>query len=325
MLQFVFDFCLIVCIFLLQSYEWALEAMKYVAGMKMENCATPEGLEKLSVSLVLYLKEHPPISKETFDAMDQLAIKVRNEKLQEQCRVARSRCEETEQLLHVRHATLRKAKEQLVAEFQRQEKRRSIERRSPKPAMIPEEVEVHNVRLRHAHDAQDSQSWEPQEASTPRDVLAHFRRRSYAGKPSSPMYGVPFFKEYMNISEQDEKLFYDGLITEDLSDRVVASIPKSLADSRLRSSQDDLRGSNEDLLKDQKSSQSDTASMLAPPSGVTLNKHNRPHKKMMKKSLSSSGFEPKGLDAVQRELWERDHRQSKGISMITGSTESLPR
>ena len=99
--------------FYLQTYEWALEAMKYVASMKMEHCATPEGLEKLLRSLEIYLQEHPPIADDTFSQMSDLAKQLKNDKLLEQCLTAQNRCQETQKMLQLRGTTLRQFRDQL--------------------------------------------------------------------------------------------------------------------------------------------------------------------------------------------------------------------
>ena len=90
------------------------------------------------------------------------------------------------------------------------------------------------------------------------------RRRSYAGKPSAPVYSptAAAFKEHLqgvNLREHEAQLLYDGLITEDMSDRIVANLPKGLSDySHLRGgggggggggSRESLRsGSQENML-----------------------------------------------------------------------------
>ena len=76
-----------------QSYEWALEAMKYVSSMRMEHCASGEGVDKLLRSLTVYMAEHPPVPEDSFEAMMAAAQGLHNDKLLEQCRLARSRCQ----------------------------------------------------------------------------------------------------------------------------------------------------------------------------------------------------------------------------------------
>ena len=90
--------------------------MKYVASMRMEHCATASGLDKLLRSLEHYLQQHPPMNDETFVHMIDMAQRLHNEKLLEQCRVAKARCQETYHLLLLRHNTLQRARDQLVAE-----------------------------------------------------------------------------------------------------------------------------------------------------------------------------------------------------------------
>lgn len=87
--------------------------MKYVASMKMEHCATPEGLEKLLHSLELYLHEHPPIADDTFKTMSEIAKKLGNDKLLDQCVTAQDRCKETQKLLTLRGNTLQQIRDQL--------------------------------------------------------------------------------------------------------------------------------------------------------------------------------------------------------------------
>ncbi|KAH9515623.1 hypothetical protein Btru_011574 [Bulinus truncatus] len=99
-----------------KSYEWALEAMKYVSSMKMEHSATADGLDKLLRSLNIYLSEHPPLGEDSFSTMMEAAQTLKNEKLLEQCRLAKARCQETFQLLQLRQTTLRRARNQLEVE-----------------------------------------------------------------------------------------------------------------------------------------------------------------------------------------------------------------
>ncbi|XP_065213385.1 puratrophin-1-like isoform X3 [Planococcus citri] len=81
------------CFYLLdRAYEWALEAMKYMSRVKPEDVQHPGQSIK---QLRQYLMAHPPPATEHFTEMVQLAHKLRNDKLLEQCKVAQCRCEET--------------------------------------------------------------------------------------------------------------------------------------------------------------------------------------------------------------------------------------
>ncbi|CAL1530643.1 unnamed protein product [Lymnaea stagnalis] len=90
--------------------------MKYVSSMKMEHTATADGLEKLLRSLNIYLSEHPPMGEDSFSSMLDAAQRLHNDRLVEQCRVAKARCQETHQLLQLRQTTLRRARNQLEVE-----------------------------------------------------------------------------------------------------------------------------------------------------------------------------------------------------------------
>jgi hypothetical protein len=67
-----------------QAYEWALEAMKYMSRVKPEDVKHPGQSIK---QLRQYLMTHRPPSAEHFTEMIQLAQKLNNEKLLDQCKV----------------------------------------------------------------------------------------------------------------------------------------------------------------------------------------------------------------------------------------------
>ena len=217
--------------------------MKYVAGMKMENTMTEGDVDKLLTSIESYLRDHPCLPQSSFDEMMELATKLRSSKIQDQCKVARTRCFETDRIIKSRQQMLRKARTQLHLEHQRRYSVMGGECYSPGPGGDYSSPTTTNV--------------------LPPVVL---RRRSFAGKPSSPSYSpaAGAFKENVrdvNLSEFQERLFQEGLITEDMSDRIVANLPKSLADTTLRGSRESLKGSRENLqgstenlTRDQKSS-----------------------------------------------------------------------
>lgn len=302
--------------------------MKYVAAMKMQTTITIEAIDKLLSSLELYLKEHPPIPDVTFGLMLELAEKLDHDKLKEQCIVAQARCKETQELLKVRQNTLKRAKEQLQFE---------------------QEHQVSCSRIDSVLETDSCPVWVPQDSSTPVPLSipgVMLRRRSYAGKSSTPLYSpsAAAFKSNVkndtNVLEYEEYFLHEDIITEDMSDRIVASFPKGLSDSTLRNSRESLhgsreslRGSCENLSRDQKSSSlprelpaslpnSFSANNNSNINGTTLNKHNRPHRKMMRRiNTVMTGAEGEVLETTSRE----QRRSTKSISMITGSTESLPR
>lgn len=90
--------------------------MKFVSSMNMDDCLTEGGVERLSTSLTSFVKEHKIIDKRVFDDVSVKARNLGNKKLMEQCRIARSRCEETKQVLKVRETTIVRAREEIEAQ-----------------------------------------------------------------------------------------------------------------------------------------------------------------------------------------------------------------
>lgn len=74
----------------MQAYEWALEAMKFVSRLKMDQYSSPDQLLCLMKHLHRYLDSHPTLGEETFTEMIELAKKLENERLLEQCKVSRN-------------------------------------------------------------------------------------------------------------------------------------------------------------------------------------------------------------------------------------------
>ncbi len=395
--------------FLRQSYEWALEATTYVSSLKAGKNVGPSELLSLETSLDLYLQEHPPVPAETFELMLDIAKKLDNDKLYEQCSIARTRCIETDHLLQERRRTLRQAREKLQAEEE--------ERAAAEAAAMVRETESVAVGCDMAvggdtvpccssqsgpsvtsssssHSSDSGRGAHP--ASSPisppypgsdhpqkpyhhrrtfsngfvedTSALGMSRRRSYAGKPSTPIYSpmAAAFKENMkdmNLYEYEEYLFNEGLITEDMSDRIVAFLPKGLSDSTLRGSRESLRGSVENLhastenLARDPTSNADCSSSISPrtldvaagygsdfppPPSRTSGSRHRPQHKMLKKASSHSscwvtenmyatgGAEvlPSVRESPLRECMSSDSRRNsrneKSLSLLTGSNESLP-
>lgn len=90
--------------------------MKFVSSMNMDDCLTEEGVERLSNNLASFIQEHKIIDKRVFDDVSIKARNLGNKKLMEQCRIAKSRCEETKQVLRVRETTIVRAREEIEAQ-----------------------------------------------------------------------------------------------------------------------------------------------------------------------------------------------------------------
>lgn len=310
--------------------------MKYVASMKMDHSTTLEGLEKLLRSLELYLRHHPAMTEATFASMSELAQKLQNEKLLEQCRVAKARCVETNNLLNLRLGTLRRAKEKMI-----QEKNLSPQHSVGSPHRSPERICVKDPNQMSASYELPGSKWQPAMSSTPaipnRAIHPAFRK-CVSESTFSPSSGGSF-------------------ITEDLSDHVVASIPKVLNDITLKSSREDLTEDAQDSEQCKQTEQKTASTGPGDPvfktpqePGNTLSSHNRPVKKMLKRttvqSLDGSGILENGHSNLQKRtsaplpsyvIPEEDESKSsppprnpqpkslRPISMITASSDSLSR
>ena len=349
--------------------------MKYAANMKVDKLSSAGSIEDLLRGLETYKKENPPLSVDTFDVMLDLSKKLENDKLYEQCKTARMRCLETEQLLQERAAKLRQAKQR----HEKGEGDHNVKTKKVVSLVTQNSVSsTSGIGVSVGQSSKGTVLASPTTPTTPNSsglsqnsdcsfiefrsppgaftnkelymshLMSVLRRRSYAGKPSAPLYspGVAAFKESvrdMNLWEYEEYLFHEGLITEDMSDRIVAFLPKGLSDSTMRGSRESLRGSIENLNQaaidvSPQDAKSDSlprdlsaaikeeykavgTSICPPPSlNPTLNKHHRPHRKMLKKASSCSLPENNVTDGLPS---IREQRDIRSISMITTSTESL--
>ncbi|XP_018666704.2 puratrophin-1 isoform X1 [Ciona intestinalis] len=99
--------------FIDQAYSWALSGMKFMALLNMEDCLTLDACQKMLDKFDDYMKEHPPISKEQFSEMLQLATRYGNVKCLRQCEFAQQKYEETTQLFAKRRELIAKAKAQI--------------------------------------------------------------------------------------------------------------------------------------------------------------------------------------------------------------------
>ncbi|XP_071039032.1 puratrophin-1 isoform X2 [Parasteatoda tepidariorum] len=203
-----------------KSYEWALEAMRFVSHMGMtESC---EGIMKQIQCLQDYSENHLRVPEDTLSEMLELATKLGNEKLLEQCRVVKQRCEETVELIQARQTTLQKVKQQAVVDNLRG------------PSWEAEDVNQTPRTMRS--NSQPTNSWLPVRASTPYSIgfSSHQRRRSTGGPlnlsaathrlgsyTSFPSSYYPTAKESYQfdnyIQDKETSLLSRGIITEDLT------------------------------------------------------------------------------------------------------------
>ncbi|XP_037619259.1 puratrophin-1 isoform X5 [Sebastes umbrosus] len=84
--------------FLDQAYGWALEGMRHLAGVSMEECTLPDKCQAVIGCLEDYRRQHPPISDGRFQEMKAAAGELRGERGLRQWSFAWSKCQETKKL-----------------------------------------------------------------------------------------------------------------------------------------------------------------------------------------------------------------------------------
>ncbi|XP_034535749.1 pleckstrin homology domain-containing family G member 4B isoform X2 [Notolabrus celidotus] len=84
--------------FLDQAYGWALEGMRHLAGVSMEECTLPDKCQSVIGCLEDYQRQHPPIPDGRFQEMKALAEELRGERGLRQWSFAWSKCQETKKM-----------------------------------------------------------------------------------------------------------------------------------------------------------------------------------------------------------------------------------
>ncbi|CAN8186894.1 unnamed protein product [Coccothraustes coccothraustes] len=78
-----------------KAYEWALEGMRHLACISMEDCSSAEHCADVIKCLESYKGQHPDISVARFQEMKELACELKSDKGLKQWKFAWSRCQET--------------------------------------------------------------------------------------------------------------------------------------------------------------------------------------------------------------------------------------
>nr|XP_048672419.1 puratrophin-1 isoform X2 [Caretta caretta] len=78
-----------------KAYEWALEGMRHLACISMEDCNSPEHCAAAIKCLESYKGQHPEISDAKFQEMKELACELKSDKGLKQWKFAWSKCQET--------------------------------------------------------------------------------------------------------------------------------------------------------------------------------------------------------------------------------------
>ncbi|XP_051884672.1 uncharacterized protein plekhg4 [Pristis pectinata] len=78
-----------------KAYEWALQGMRHLACISMDDCCSPERCGPIAKYLENHHCQHPEIPDAKFQEMKQLACELKNEKGMKQWKFAWSKCQET--------------------------------------------------------------------------------------------------------------------------------------------------------------------------------------------------------------------------------------
>ncbi|XP_056317729.1 puratrophin-1 isoform X3 [Danio aesculapii] len=81
-----------------KAYEWALEGMRHLACVSMEDCGMSEKCQSVITCLETYRSQHPPIPDAHFQEMKDLAGELKSEQGLKQWKFAWSKCQETKQM-----------------------------------------------------------------------------------------------------------------------------------------------------------------------------------------------------------------------------------
>ncbi|XP_047007681.1 puratrophin-1 isoform X2 [Ictalurus punctatus] len=80
-----------------KAYGWALEGMRHLACVSMEDCSVPEKCQGVMACLENYRSQHVPIPDAHFQEMKDLAVELKSDQGLKQWKFAWSKCQETKQ------------------------------------------------------------------------------------------------------------------------------------------------------------------------------------------------------------------------------------
>uniref|UniRef100_A0A9J8BD24 Pleckstrin homology domain containing, family G (with RhoGef domain) member 4 n=1 Tax=Cyprinus carpio carpio TaxID=630221 RepID=A0A9J8BD24_CYPCA len=195
-----------------KAYEWALEGMRHLACVSMEECGMSEKCQSVITCLETYRSQHPPIPDTHFQEMKDLAGELKSEQGLKQWKFAWSKCQETKQMFEKKlEMALRTRRESDSKSARGVSSRRNSdcsakpqERRSPYSIehRIPHSTPVRSHRLTRSISTDESPQWPQLEgqacATSPsltsiepnRRVLRKTQSFDTAGSESVSRYGT---------------------------------------------------------------------------------------------------------------------------------------
>ncbi|MBN3299352.1 SL9A5 protein, partial [Amia calva] len=159
-----------------KAYEWALEGMRHLACITMEDCSMPEKCDTVIKCLQGYSRQHPPIPEARFQEMKELAGELKSDKGLKQWKFAWSKCQETRQMFEKKLEAALRTRRSLPLDGGRSNAEVGGRRLSEGP----------DPRVQHERSQSLSFCSRRGFSSRPRDRLATHS----AGSPSSPVGSV---------------------------------------------------------------------------------------------------------------------------------------
>ncbi|XP_075796690.1 puratrophin-1 isoform X2 [Pelodiscus sinensis] len=99
-----------------KAYEWALEGLRHLACISMEDCSSPELCAAALRSLESYKARHPALGEATFQEMKALACELRSDRGLKQWKFAWSKCQETRLVFEKKLEAALRARRALLSE-----------------------------------------------------------------------------------------------------------------------------------------------------------------------------------------------------------------
>lgn len=262
-----------------------------------------------------FVVEHPAPSPHSFTELAETSERLDNSRLREQCICVTARCQEAQQLLDVHRLSLTRERDcasvekSIIADLQPLTVCDSgtvpsgcipasatcdiAARRLSSPVCSPPNVSVSPRNSLLVRDpmhgpmiARDSELIVGGSPLWMSNVV--LRRRSYGGSAASSLpgyYGSAAYRQQCSENALEEQLFRDGLITEDMSHRVVTSLPRGVPGDVVNSESPKGKGA---VLRKSSSLQSD--SVASNParnfSDASGSRMNRPRMGLFRKAVS---------------------------------------
>ncbi|XP_031977315.1 puratrophin-1 isoform X2 [Corvus moneduloides] len=99
-----------------KAYEWALEGMRHLACISMEDCSSAEHCADVIKCLESYKGQHPDISTARFQEMKELACELKSDKGLKQWKFAWSKCQETKLVFEKKLEAALKTRKSLLSD-----------------------------------------------------------------------------------------------------------------------------------------------------------------------------------------------------------------